>query len=116
MDYRVHKAAASQAEVKLDIESAGHWFGGGALQHHVLPLHASAPLLTHVQSNLPGCFAPFVSIDALSFVAHRIPGACRASDAAAVAAEQSFFGDRALLPLRQWPEWGQHPGRTAVAD
>ena len=29
MEYRVHKAAASQAEIKLDIESAGHWFGGG---------------------------------------------------------------------------------------
>jgi hypothetical protein len=29
VEYRVHKAAASQAEIKLDIESAGHWFGGG---------------------------------------------------------------------------------------
>ena len=32
VDFRVHKAASSQAEIKLDIESAGHWFGGGMSQ------------------------------------------------------------------------------------
>ena len=41
MDYCVHKTAAAQAELKIDIESAGHWFGGGvllALQHHLCRL------------------------------------------------------------------------------
>ena len=39
IEYRVHKTATTQAELKIDIESAGHWFGGGLLlakQHHCL--------------------------------------------------------------------------------
>ena len=31
VDYRVHKTVATQAELKIDIESAGHWFGGGVV-------------------------------------------------------------------------------------
>ena len=44
----MHKTAATQAELKIDIESAGHWFGGGvllALQHH----------LCRLSYLLPGC-------------------------------------------------------------
>lgn len=42
MEYRVHKAAASQAEIKLDIESAGHWFGGGHLMRQLWPLNRAS--------------------------------------------------------------------------
>ncbi|CAL5223288.1 g5776 [Coccomyxa viridis] len=42
VEYRVHKAAASQAEIKLDIESAGHWFGGGHLMRQLWPLNRAS--------------------------------------------------------------------------
>ena len=51
MEYRVHKDAASQAEITLDIESAGHWFGGGALQHLPAMCCALAPTVDSCASN-----------------------------------------------------------------
>lgn len=33
LEYKVQKEAASLAEIKVDIASAGHWFGGGNLPH-----------------------------------------------------------------------------------
>ena len=102
MEYRVHKAAASQAEIKLDIESAGHWFGGGApcdtphaltlTDHHHMHLPDDHRCVAQVECRCcPLC--------CLCFMANHLAHTCRASDAAAVAIEQSFPGDRAFLPL-----------------
>ncbi|KAK9907636.1 hypothetical protein WJX75_007337 [Coccomyxa subellipsoidea] len=43
LEYKVSKEAASaQAEIKVDIASAGHWFGGGHLMRQLWPLNRAS--------------------------------------------------------------------------
>ena len=39
LQYRVARGLADCAEIKVDVESAGHWFGGGHLMRQLWPLN-----------------------------------------------------------------------------
>lgn len=113
VEYRVRKETASLAEVKVDIPSAGHWFGGGP-SSRLLFYDVSNETMHRSIMKLAG----WRTLDANAFADGSVAHACvlsRAHDAAAVAAQSGIPRDWTLLPLRQWSKRRQHPCCSPVA-